>query len=94
MDEDVKKMIEVLKALDEAYPFKRVRVPKHLLDRYNEEFGGEVVVKEMAFTFAKGTEVSEDEIWDFMLKMREIAKTAKPVEFGPPVTGLPKRTLH
>lgn len=73
-------LVAALKALDEAWPFKRVVVPKHLLDEFNE--GRKEQTVQMAFTVAKDVEVTEEMIRDFMSKMDAIRASATPLDFG------------
>ena len=50
---------EFLKLLDEAYPFKRIKAPQHILDELSKLRG--VDMKELAFTVDK--DLDEDLFW-------------------------------
>ena len=102
MKEFSPEFIEALKAIDEAWPYKRLTVPQEMLDRYNKEFpreGYEVV--NMAITVDKGTKLTEEELWDLLVKTQEATRDATPLNFGdgswdeskPPVTGRVKKDL-
>lgn len=85
----------LLKAIDDAYPFKTVHVPKHLLDEFNA--GREEQTLQMHFTVAKEVEVTEDMIRMFLAQVDSIRANATPVSFdqvdGPPHTGREKTNL-
>lgn len=78
--------------LDAVWPFKRIMVPKHLLERYNNEFlgGAHGKLVEYAITVKKEVEVTDDMIWEAMIAMKDMRHTK---ESNPPHTGLEKRTL-
>lgn len=66
-------MKELLKALDEAYPFKRVEAPLWFLEKYE--------MIELAFTVDKDT-VIDDSFWAKAEKMMQDLREAG--EFDPP----------
>ena len=91
-EEEIDAWKHISEELDRIWPFKRVMVPKHLLDRYNKEFYADSGVKmaEYAITVKKEVEVTDDMIWEAMTFMKKIDWDA---ETNPPSTGLEKRTL-
>lgn len=101
-DEFSPEFIELMKKSMEAWPYKRIVVPQHMLDRYNAEFGkdGQHTVS-LAVTVAKDATFTEEEFWDLLVKTRDATKDATPLDFGdldwksePPVTGRPKTQLR
>ena len=97
--EEIEGFVDLLRKMDEVHPFKRVKAPKHLLDRWNDEIGSKEgkEIKEMAFTISKDAEISDEEIWNMMTGEFE----SKRLDFGdlslkksnPPETGMKKRKL-
>ncbi len=89
------RVFNLLKALDEAWPFKRLSAPQHLLDRYNETIGKEtgMQMKEFAITVDKNYPATEEDIWKAMTMKID----AEPHVFGdsnrPPHTGKEKKSL-
>lgn len=82
---------DYISKMNDAYPFKRISAPKHLIDRWNSEIGkhrGETVTQ-MAFTVDKNAVINDDDIW----KMMTYTATMSEKEHNPPHTGLEKRTL-
>ena len=82
---------DYISKMNDAYPFKRISAPKHLIDRWNEEVGSKTgqEITEMAFTIDKNAEINDDEIW----KMMTYTATMAEKESNPPDTGLEKKKL-
>lgn len=70
---------------DDAMP--RVIVPKHVLDRFNEDHFDQIT--EAAFTFDKGTVVTDELLLEQLLLARQVSTK----ENNPPTTGRSKRSL-
>jgi hypothetical protein len=74
--------IAALKAIDEAWPYKRLTVPQEMLDRYNKEFSREGhELTSMAITVDKNATFTEEEFWDLIIEARNATKNAKPLDF-------------
>lgn len=88
ISENLKKFIG---EMNNAYPFKRVSAPKHLIDRWNEEIGKKEgkQITEMALTIDKDAEIDDDDFW----KMMTYTATKMHGEHNPPKTGIEKKTL-
>lgn len=100
--------VDFIKALEEAWPFKRISAPKHLVDRHNEQFKDNQLV-DFAITVDKNASVSEEELWDLMTNKSGWMDSAKDLDFGdyslniprtgvgpinkPPHTGMKKRSI-
>jgi hypothetical protein len=85
---------EALDLMDNAWPFKRVKASKELLDRFNK-LSGEQVTLEFAVTVRRDVEVTEQMLWDALVEAKRISKEEKPILFGDgswdgPVTGITK----
>lgn len=90
-NEEAEAFERLLNDLHDMIPFKRIVVPKHLLERWDEAQGDGRVTKELAFTVDKDFEATDEELWDLMMKTKESIKDAK--EIAPPTTGLKKTKL-
>jgi hypothetical protein len=85
--------LDAIHAIDEIWPYKRVRAPQHVLDVINE--GSDEKTVEFAITVARDVEVIDQIFIDAFKFLKE--NKGKPVVFGdsnrPPKTGLAKRQL-
>lgn len=77
--------------LDEIWPFKRVSAPAHLIEKYNDTIGKQsgTEMRDFAVTVDKGTEVTDDLIWEAMTMKIGVEPTVfgDSNRFGnPPVT--------
>jgi hypothetical protein len=78
--------------LDQIWPYKRVVAPSHLIEKYNDTIGKEsgMQMTQFAVTVDKGTEVSDDLIWEAMTMKVGVEPTVfdDSSRFGnPPVAG-------
>lgn len=87
-----------LKSIDDIWPFKRIRAPKYLIDRYNESVakGSGRQMVDFAITVDKNYPATEEDIWKAMTMVID----AKPYVFGdsnrpsnPPHTGMVKKSI-
>lgn len=102
-EEEKEKFVKAFKLLSElhekhkpeAMRCKRVEVPEHLIERYNEKYG--VELKNMSFTLDINAESDDTALWDLMVGLEKAPK--RPLNFGDykfrkaPETGIPKRVL-
>ncbi len=65
----------------------RVIVPKHVLEKFNEDHFDQITAA--AFTFDRGTEVTEELLIEQLLLARQVSTK----ENNPPLTGRSKRSL-
>lgn len=88
-------LANMLEELEEIWPYKRISLPEHLIEKWNETIGKEKgqELREMAFTVAKDAEIDDDMLWDLMTKTYDVTRLDPDAEHNPPETGLEKRTL-
>jgi hypothetical protein len=70
--------LEALRAIDEVWPYKRVKAPQHVLDAINGDSEERLV--EFAITVARDVEVTDQTFIDASKFLRE--NNGEPLDFG------------
>jgi hypothetical protein len=78
---DINDIKVALDAIEEIWPFKRIKAPQHLIDKYNETFKDKKYV-DFAITVDKNAEVTDDELWDMMVDSNKMLENAIPLKFN------------
>jgi hypothetical protein len=66
---------KLIETMDKLYPFKRVKIPQRLIDKFNIEF--DINLSEMVFIVDKELEINDTILWEFMLDGRKIIENQR-----------------
>lgn len=91
-DDKQENIINILREMDAAWPFKRIVVPEHLLRRWNAEnsVNSNRQLVNVAFTVSKDFEITDESIWEMLNERPKIVPSRIS---NPPNTGMKKRSL-